>query len=135
MPGPSMTYGVQPHQVERLEHDPRYQSFSGLSFGYTYIGYNLRRAPFDDRRVRTALGMAIDVDKIIQYVLYGQGEQITGPFVKQTDYYNQNLKPLPYDPEGALRLLEEAGWKKNSDGWLEKRREETPVYPDYQQRE
>jgi ABC-type transport system substrate-binding protein len=114
------TYGVQPHQVERLENDPRYQSFSGLSFGYTYIGYNLRRAPFDDRRVRTALGMAIDVNKIIQYVLYGQGEPITGPFPKQTEFYDRNISPLPYDPEGALHLLREAGWTKNRDGWLEK---------------
>jgi ABC-type transport system substrate-binding protein len=114
------SYAVQPHQVERLEDDPRYQSFSGPAFGYTYIGYNMRRRPFDDRRVRTALGMAIDVDKIIKYVLYGQGEQITGPFVKQTDYYNPHIKPMPYDPEGALRLLEEAGWRRNKEGWLEK---------------
>ncbi len=25
-----------------------------------------------------------------------------------------------FDPEGALRLLEEAGWKRNKEGWLEK---------------
>jgi len=114
------SYGVQPHQVERLKHDPEYQSFSGLSFGYTYIGYNMRREPFNDPKVRRALSMAIDVDKIIRYVLYGQGERITGPFVKQTDYYNQSIKPVPYDPEGALRLLEEAGWRRNKQGWLEK---------------
>jgi ABC-type transport system substrate-binding protein len=30
------------------------------------------------------------------------------------------VKPLPYDPAGALKLLEEAGWKRNSSGWLEK---------------
>ena len=114
------TYPVQPHQVERLEKDPAYQSFSGPSFGYSYIGYNMRRQPFDDRRVRMALGMAIDTDKIIKYVLYGQGERITGPFVKQTDYYNHHIPPLPYDPSGALRLLAEAGWKRNQEGWLEK---------------
>ena len=114
------SYGVQPHQVQRLKDDPRYQSFSGLSFGYTYIGYNLRREPFNDLRVRKALGMAIDVDKIIRYVLYGQGERITGPFPKQTDFYNDEIQPLPYDPEGALRLLAEAGWKPNKQGWLEK---------------
>ncbi len=114
------SYSVQPHQVQRLKHDPQYQSFSGLSFGYTYIGYNLRREPFNDRRVRMALSMAIDVDKVIQYVLFGQGERITGPFVKQTDYYNHGIEPVPYDPQGALRLLEEGGWRRNKQGWLEK---------------
>ncbi len=114
------SYGVQPHQVERLGRDPNYQSFTGLSFGYTYIGYNMRREPFKDRRVRKALGMAIDVDKIIKYVIYNQGERITGPFVKQTDYYNHNIEPLPYDPERALELLAEAGWKRGPEGWLEK---------------
>ena len=114
------SYSVQPHQVKRLEHDPKYQSFSGLAFGYTYIGYNMRRELFKDRRVRKALGMAIDVDKVIKYVLYGQGERITGPFVKQTDYYDHQISPIPYDPEGALELLSKAGWKRNKKGWLEK---------------
>jgi ABC-type transport system substrate-binding protein len=114
------SYNVQPHQVKRLEEDPRFQSFSGTSFGYSYIAYNMRRPPFDDVRVRKALGMAIDVKKIIDYVLYGQGENITGPFVKQTDYYDHRIPPLPYDPEGALKLLREAGYERNKDGWLEK---------------
>jgi ABC-type transport system substrate-binding protein len=64
--------------------------------------------------------MAIDVDKIIQYVLYGQGARITGPFPKQTDFYNHEVKPLSYDPEAALTLLAEAGWERGSDGWLQK---------------
>jgi ABC-type transport system substrate-binding protein len=64
--------------------------------------------------------MAIDVDKVINFVLYGQGERITGPFVKQTDYYNHRIEPVPYDPQGALELLQEAGWKRNQEGWLEK---------------
>jgi len=114
------SYNVQPYQVQRLKQDARFQSFSGLSFGYTYIGYNMQRPPFNDVRVRRALGMAIDVDSIIRYVLYGQGERITGPFPKQTDYYNKAVKPLPYDPQGALELLAEAGWKRGREGWLEK---------------
>ncbi|MBI5064228.1 MAG: peptide ABC transporter substrate-binding protein [Desulfatitalea sp.] len=113
-------YNVLPHQVARLSRDERFQHFSGTALGYSYIGYNIRRPPFDDPRVRRALGMAIDTEKIIKYVLYAQGERITGPFPKQTDYYNHDIKPLPYDPEGALKLLAEAGWHRGPGGFLQK---------------
>ena len=42
------SYGVQPYQVARLENDPRFQHFSGTSYAFSYIGYNMRRKPFDD---------------------------------------------------------------------------------------
>jgi ABC-type transport system substrate-binding protein len=114
------SYGVQPYQVARLKDDPRFQAFSGTSYAYAYIGYNLRRPPFDDPRVRRALSMAIDVNKIIEYVLYNQAERTTGPFAQQTEYYNHGVTPLPYDPEGAQKLLADAGWRRNADGHLEK---------------
>jgi len=114
------SYAVQPHQVARLREDPRFQSFSGTSYSYSYIAYNLRRPPFDDPRVRRALGMAINAEEIIRYVLYDQGERTTGPFLQQTEYYDRSIAPLPYDPEGALRLLADAGWTRNGQGLLEK---------------
>jgi ABC-type transport system substrate-binding protein len=80
----------------------------------------MRRKPFDDRRVRQALSMAIDVNKIIKYVIYNQGERITGPFPRQTDFYNPDILPVSYDPAEALKLLAEAGWRRNAEGWLEK---------------
>ena len=64
--------------------------------------------------------MAIDVDEIIRYVLYRQGQRTTGPYPQQTEYYDPDVKPLPYDPAGAERLLNEAGWRKNAQGILEK---------------
>lgn len=113
-------YGVQPHQVARYKQDDTYQSFSSLGFGYTYIGYNNRKPLFADPRVRRALGMAINTDDIITYVLYGEGERTTGPYPRQTDWYDHGIQPLPYDPAAAQRLLAEAGWWPNADGWLEK---------------
>jgi ABC-type transport system substrate-binding protein len=113
-------YGAQAHQVARLQNDPRFHVNSLLGLGYSYIGYNLRRPLFQDVRVRTALGMALDVDEIIRYVLYGQGRRTTGPYPQQTEYYDPDVKPLPYDPAGAARLLAEAGWRKNAEGILEK---------------
>jgi ABC-type transport system substrate-binding protein len=111
-------YGGLPLEVEGLKKDKRFQSFSGLSYGYTFIGYNMRREPFKDSRVRRALGMAIDVDSIIEKVVHGQGERVAGPFPKQADFYNPSIGLLPFDPKGALRLLAEAGWKRGRGGWL-----------------
>ena len=113
-------YAAQPHQVARYKDNPQYQSFSSLGFGYTYIGYNNRKPLFAEPEIRRALGMAINVEDFLKYLLYGEGERITGPYPKNTEWYDQAVSPLPYDPEGARRILEDFGWKKNDQGWLEK---------------
>ena len=113
-------YYAQPHQAQRYRQDPHYQVLSENDGAYAYIGYNLRRPLFKDPRVRRALGMAIDVDGIIQNVLFGEGKRATGPYYSNTPYYDPSVKPLQYDPKGALELLGEAGWHKNAAGMLEK---------------
>ncbi len=113
-------YGPLPHQAARYRDDPRYQSFRSLGFSYVYIGYNNSHPLLGDKRVRRALGMALNTAEIIDYVLYGQGERTTGPYPKNTDWYDPTVQPLPYDPPQALRLLEQLGWKRNAAGWLEK---------------
>ena len=85
------SYSVPPYQVERFKNDPRFQSFSGTSFGYSYIGYNMRREPFNDVRVRRALGMAIDVNKIIRYVTGQPGRKNHRP-VCQTNRLLQSCR-------------------------------------------
>ena len=113
-------YSVQPHQVARFRKEEKYQSFSSLGYFFAYIGYNMRNPLFKSTEVRKALGMAIDVEQIIEYVLYGEGERVTGPYAKMTDWYDQQVKPLPYDPAGALAILNGLGWHKNAEGFLEK---------------
>ncbi len=113
-------YGTMPHQVARYKKDPTYQSFSSLGFGYSYIGYNNRKPLFSNPKIRKALGMAINVDEFIKYILYGEGKRITGPYPENTEWYDQSVAPIPYDPEGALRLLKEEGWTPNAEGQLEK---------------
>jgi ABC-type transport system substrate-binding protein len=113
-------YPVLPHQAARYREDPSYRAFSSTQFGYSYIGYNARHELFTDPDVRRALGMAIDVEQIIRFVLYGEGERVSGPYAINTEWYDRGVAPLPYDPEGALRILESKGWKRGADGILEK---------------
>lgn len=113
-------YSAQPHQVARFLKEDRFQGFSSLGYFYSYIGYNIRNPLFADAEIRAALGMSIDTGLIIKYVLYGEGERVTGPYPKITEWYDPNVKPLPYDPAAALKIFNKKGWKKNSDGILEK---------------
>ena len=106
--------------MARFKKDDNYQSFSSLGYFFAYIGYNLRNELFSSPEVRRALGMAIDVDQIIKYLLYDEGERVTGPYAKMTDWYDQEVQPLPYDPDEALKILYRLGWKKNLEGFLEK---------------
>ena len=113
-------YAAQPHQAARYLEDPRYRAFPSVQFGYSYIGYNARSPLFADPDVRRALGMAIDVDEIIRYVMYGEGERVSGPFAITTEWYDRSVAPLPYDPEAARALLAAKGWRPGADGILEK---------------
>lgn len=89
--------------------------------GYRYIGYNLRRTFLRDKQVRRALTSAIPIEQIIDVVYHGLATQVTGPFLSAGSAYNHDVRPLPYDPELAKRLLEEAGWRDtNQNGTRDK---------------
>jgi len=94
--------------------------YKELGNGYTYLGFNLKKPPFNDIRVRQALNYAIDKDEVIKGVLLGLGEAISSPYKPGTRWNNSNLSPYPYKPSKALKLLQEAGFKKNDDGILMK---------------
>jgi len=91
----------------------KYRRFSYPSYNYVYLGFNLTRPMFQDRRVREAITLAINRSALVKGLLRGHGTEITGPFLPELWAYDRSIKPLPYDPKKALRLLGEAGWKIN----------------------
>jgi peptide/nickel transport system substrate-binding protein len=115
--------GVTPlqytRQTETEEFRKSFHKYRYLSFGYTYLGFRLSHPLFSDKRVRQAIAHAIHKKEIIDGVLFGLGQEATGPYKPGTWVHNPDVKRYPFDPEKAKALLAEAGWKAG-DGVLEK---------------
>jgi peptide/nickel transport system substrate-binding protein len=68
-----------------------------------------------DVRVRRAIRMAIDVDTISEQIFHGYGVPVWTEFFRPP--YVCDIPRPAYDPEGAAKLLEEAGWiDQDGDG-------------------
>lgn len=74
----------------------------------TLLGFNSAVAPLDDARLRRALAHAIDVDDMATLTSPGRAPA-TGVLPPGFPGFTPEPKRLPYDPDRALRLLEEAG--------------------------
>ena len=71
--------------------------------------------PFQDKRVRQALNYAVDKDAIVKNTLNGYGRLLATSVIPEAFGYNPNLKPYPYDPARARRLLADAGYANGFD--------------------
>ncbi len=91
------------------------------SGAYGFVAWNLRRATFQDVRVRRALAMAFDFEAFKKSCYRGLASQVTGHGVPESEAYDRTLAPLPFDLGGARKLLAEAGWSDHDgDGFLDK---------------
>jgi len=117
--------GLTPIQYSTQTDTPAFRrsfnKYRYLAFGYTYLGYNLKKPLFQDKRVRQAISCAIDKQEIIDGVLLGLGQVATGPYKPDLWFYNPNVPLYKHDPARARDLLREAGWVDgDGDGILER---------------
>ncbi|OGR56467.1 MAG: hypothetical protein A2X36_11135, partial [Elusimicrobia bacterium GWA2_69_24] len=78
---------------------------------YTVGGsINISTGPLSDLRVRRALNLAIDREELIRYDLLGNGRPLATLTMPGEIGHNPALKPYPYDPQEARRLLKAAGY-------------------------
>lgn len=89
--------------------------------GYGYIGWNLKKPLFQDKKTRQALALLFDRNLINEKFYYGKKKLATGPWYSWSDYADPSVKPVPFDPKKARILLREAGWRdEDKNGVLEK---------------
>jgi peptide/nickel transport system substrate-binding protein len=82
----------------------------------TMIAWNCQKKPFDDKRVRVALTMALNRPRVIEEVLYGSARPLSGPFFASSWGADPNIAPWPFDVAKAAAALDDAGLKKPATG-------------------
>lgn len=84
-----------------------------MSYG---IVFNVARAPFDDPRVRRAVGLALDRRRIVSAALDGYGTPAGGP-IPAAHPYAASDGGTRQDTAAADSLLDAAGWRRGAGGW------------------
>ncbi len=85
-----------------------------------YYGFQHKGKVFDNKLVRQAFNYAIDRDKIVMFVLQGEGRSakygVVSPAIK--GYNAEQIKGYSFDPDKAKKLLAKAGYP-NGKGFPE----------------
>jgi peptide/nickel transport system substrate-binding protein len=126
----ALTAALKVGEVDMASFDPKdeqdMQSATGiqvsryLSLGYTYIAWNQLRGGKEFLRsqaVRQALTYGLNVDLVVERVLFGEGVKMIAhtPPVSWA-YDTEGLNQYKYDPARAEQVLQQDGWAKGADG-------------------
>ncbi len=100
----------------RQNPDLKVQEAEIAATNYTY--FKTDKKPFDDKRVRQALAMAIDLPDLVKEVFQGSGTP-DAALVPPALWGHASLPAYKYDPEAARKLLAEAGYPNgfSTDLW------------------
>ena len=119
-----------PESFRKLAAEPaiadrsnKFEYYSPVS-GYTFLAWNQRKGGkqtiFADKRVRQAMTMLIDRERLANEIYFGFATPATGPFGYGTPQNDPNVKAWPYDAARAKALLKEAGFDdRDRDGTME----------------
>jgi oligopeptide transport system substrate-binding protein len=102
--------GIPPAQFAEVMADPANKELIavGEQLHTGYLTMNVTSPPFDNVKVRQAVNMAINKDRIVR-LINNRGAPATQPLPPAMPGYNPDNKGYQHDPEGAKKLLAEAG--------------------------
>lgn len=102
--------GIPPAKFVEVTNDPNFKDLiiRGGQLHTGYVTMNVKMAPFDKVEVRKAVNMAINKDRILR-IINGRAVAANQPLPPSMPGYAKDYAGYAYDPEGAKKLLEQAG--------------------------
>jgi len=98
----------------------RIKIINSMPRGVSGLSFNTLKWPFDDIRVRKAISYLWNLDKLMDKLFYNEYNR-TNSYYPWSKYEHPNNPKQYYNPEKALKLLNQAGWtKKPDEKWLSK---------------
>jgi peptide/nickel transport system substrate-binding protein len=101
---------LAPDIVHQLRRDGSSAVIESPGTDYQYVGFNMRDPILRDRRVRHAIGYAIDREAIIRYLRRGLAMPAVGILPPMSWAFAPDVFTFTHDPARARRLLDEAGY-------------------------
>lgn len=102
---------IAPEDMETVKNDAKLKLNLRQPLNIVYLGMNRNLKPFDNEKVRQAVALALDKQRIVD-LFYAPGStaasQFAPPLIKPG--YSDAIKLTPPDIEGAKKLLTEAGF-------------------------
>jgi peptide/nickel transport system substrate-binding protein len=101
---------VNPPDYGRIRNNSALVLYTGPGLNTGYIALNMLKEPLTDVRVRRAVNMSVNKAALIRAFYAGVGQPAKNPIPPTIWSYNNSVQATPYDPEGAKKLLNEAGY-------------------------
>jgi peptide/nickel transport system substrate-binding protein len=102
---------VDPSDAQRVEDSEhaRLEAVDAMRIVTGVINRSVDDAPLHDARIRKALNMAVDRDRMVREGFAGYAHPLSGLTPPYAGGFSE-AEPYPHDPDKARRLMGEAGW-------------------------
>jgi peptide/nickel transport system substrate-binding protein len=108
---------IQPVDAQRLKNSRTVVTAGPSVLARTLdLWPNMRNKPLDNLQVRQALSLAVDRERMVSDVAFGQTRTARGPIGSLSPYFDASLPELPRDVVKANQLLDQAGLARGAGG-------------------
>lgn len=129
----AQAHAINVYYFDPIEQVKQLEAISGAKVHFTTQPaweagtINFRDPALRSLKVRMALEMAINRQALVTQVWQGHAALSAADQPADSMAYNPNLKPYPYNPTEAKKLLSEAGWKTGANGYRYKNGQELTI--------